>query len=354
MKSFKKQFLFRRRFDAWALGVAAASMPVRIGLGPLILFVFSCLGIYISSARHSVARLFCKKFYIFILLYAAWSLGLILYRHEPFHENRQIGYTLLVAIFAFGGPGMALIRDPLKAYVLGSRVGIILAAVVAVFLAMTAGGRIGVGGNQAVFAFLAGVTAVSASIPVRAAPRWLPNGPHWLVLGLAAILPSETRAVIVVIPFFAVVEIILFMRRFNIRQQGAVYAALIAALVALARDVADEFFKDVDHSLRELGIGDQGVPKRMKKLARMFYGRVTAYGTALDAGDGPALAAALTRNIRPDLESWPYAGLLGAYVFYCRDRLRDTADEALAAGEISFMDAEAIQPVGDEKADDHE
>ncbi|MBN9046647.1 MAG: O-antigen ligase family protein [Rhizobiales bacterium] len=233
MKSFKKQFLFRRRFDAWALGVAAASMPVRIGLGPLILFVFSCLGIYISSARHSVARLFCKKFYIFILLYAAWSLGLILYRHEPFHENRQIGYTLLVAIFAFGGPGMALIRDPLKAYVLGSRVGIILAAVVAVFLAMTAGGRIGVGGNQAVFAFLAGVTAVSASIPVRAAPRWLPNGPHWLVLGLAAILPSETRAVIVVIPFFAVVEIILFMRRFNIRQQGAVYAALIAALVAL-------------------------------------------------------------------------------------------------------------------------
>ncbi len=127
-----------------------------------------------------------------------------------------------------------------------------------------------------------------------------------------------------------------------------------AALVALAQDVADEFFKDVDHSLRELGIGDQGVPKRMKKLARMFYGRVTAYGTALDAGDGPALAAALTRNIRPDLESWPYAGLLGAYVFYCRDRLRDTADEALAAGEISFMDAEAIQPVGDEKADDHE
>ena len=44
-----------------------------------------------------------------------------------------------------------------------------------------------------------------------------------------------------------------------------------------ARDVAqmliDEFFIDVEHSLRELGIGDLGVPKRMKKLARMFYGR---------------------------------------------------------------------------------
>jgi cytochrome b pre-mRNA-processing protein 3 len=42
----------------------------------------------------------------------------------------------------------------------------------------------------------------------------------------------------------------------------------------LAQELTDEFFLDVDHSLRELGIGDMGVPKRMKKLARMFYGRV--------------------------------------------------------------------------------
>ena len=41
----------------------------------------------------------------------------------------------------------------------------------------------------------------------------------------------------------------------------------------IAQVLIDEFFGDVDHSLRELGIGDIGVPKRMKKLARMFYGR---------------------------------------------------------------------------------
>ena len=39
------------------------------------------------------------------------------------------------------------------------------------------------------------------------------------------------------------------------------------------RSLIDEFFTDVEHSLRELGIGDIGVPKRMKKLAGMFYGR---------------------------------------------------------------------------------
>jgi cytochrome b pre-mRNA-processing protein 3 len=112
------------------------------------------------------------------------------------------------------------------------------------------------------------------------------------------------------------------------------------ALADLAQEIADEFFKDVDHSLRELGIGDQGVPKRMKKLARMFYGRVAAYGEALDVNDADALAAALTRNIRPDLEFWPHAHHLSEYVFGCRDRLQKIADDALAAGDISYMDAD--------------
>lgn len=112
------------------------------------------------------------------------------------------------------------------------------------------------------------------------------------------------------------------------------------ALADLAQEIADEFFKDVDHSLRELGIGDQGVPKRMKKLARMFYGRVAAYGEALDANDADALAAALTRNIRPDLEFWPHAHHLSEYVLECRDGLQKIADDALAAGDISYMDAD--------------
>ncbi len=114
------------------------------------------------------------------------------------------------------------------------------------------------------------------------------------------------------------------------------------ALKDLAQRVTDEFFKDVDHSLRELGIGDQSVPKRIKKLARMFYGRVNAYSLALDANDAEALAEALTRNIRPDLETWPSARHLSAYMLLVRDHLAAIGDEALIAGEISFIDAEKI------------
>lgn len=67
----------------------------------------------------------------------------------------------------------------------------------------------------------------------------------------------------------------------------------------IAQEIVDTFFQDIDHSIRELGIGDVGVPKRMKKLAGMFYGRLESYSAALDAGDRAALAVALLRNIHP-------------------------------------------------------
>ena len=70
----------------------------------------------------------------------------------------------------------------------------------------------------------------------------------------------------------------------------------------IAQEIVDAFFQDIDHSIRELGIGDQGVPKRMKKLAGMFYGRLEAYAVSLDAKDGTALAEALRRNIYPEMQ----------------------------------------------------
>lgn len=110
---------------------------------------------------------------------------------------------------------------------------------------------------------------------------------------------------------------------------------------ALAQDLTDDFFTDVDHSLRELGIGDMGVPKRMKKLARMFYGRAAAYGAALDAGDRVAMAGALARNVRPDAADWAEASALAAYALAARAALAGQSSEAMLAGAIAFPEAEA-------------
>ena len=118
-----------------------------------------------------------------------------------------------------------------------------------------------------------------------------------------------------------------------------------AALGDLAQDLTDEFFKDVDHSLRELGIGDISMPKRMKKLAKMFYGRAQAYRAAVAEKDATALASALARNVQPQRPDWPHAAALAAYVARASAGLAAQEDAALLAGRIAFpaaADAEAV------------
>ncbi len=52
---------------------------------------------------------------------------------------------------------------------------------------------------------------------------------------------------------------------------------LPAPAADIAQDLVNSVFAQLDSSLRELGVGDMGVSKRMKKLAQAFYGRAAAY-----------------------------------------------------------------------------
>lgn len=64
-----------------------------------------------------------------------------------------------------------------------------------------------------------------------------------------------------------------------------------------AQELVDTVFANLDANVRELGVSDVGVSKRMKKLASSFYGRARSYDAALAAADDAALQAALARNI---------------------------------------------------------
>ncbi|BCG95065.1 ubiquinol-cytochrome C chaperone family protein [Mesorhizobium sp. 131-2-1] len=108
------------------------------------------------------------------------------------------------------------------------------------------------------------------------------------------------------------------------------------AATEVAQVLIDEFFLDVEHSLRELGISDVGVPKRMKKLAKMFYGRMAAYDDAVERDDRDALAAALARNILPEAAVWPQALLLAAYVADAARHLAAQPAESIASGTVTF------------------
>ncbi len=61
----------------------------------------------------------------------------------------------------------------------------------------------------------------------------------------------------------------------------------------------DAFCRDLDANLREMGVGDLAVPKRMRAFGEAFYGRQAAYVAAFAAADERELEKALTRNIFP-------------------------------------------------------
>lgn len=125
----------------------------------------------------------------------------------------------------------------------------------------------------------------------------------------------------------AVVLILYFRRTASASEQAK----------AIAQEIVEAFFEDLDHSMRELGIGDSGVPKRMKKLAGMFYGRLDSYARALDAGDIDALEAALCRNIHPQTSDAALSmRRLADYMIYAENALKAVPEATLVAGEVKL------------------
>ena len=69
----------------------------------------------------------------------------------------------------------------------------------------------------------------------------------------------------------------------------------------VSQAVVDSFFAHLDISLRELGVGDLSVGRKVKALGRCFYGRIAAYDAALTTEDvSRSLRAALERNLYAD------------------------------------------------------
>lgn len=108
--------------------------------------------------------------------------------------------------------------------------------------------------------------------------------------------------------------------------------------------VFDIFFADMDDSLRELGVGDLAVPKRIKKMAEGFYGRTAAYDAALDAGDEAALAAAIGRNVLGGHGNGEEEAALARYARAVAARLAAIPLADVLAGRLSFPAPEDFQP----------
>ena len=129
-----------------------------------------------------------------------------------------------------------------------------------------------------------------------------------------------------------VLHVVLFLRR--VRREPA-------DIRALGQRVFDRFCRDMDHNLREMGVGDLAVPKRMRDLGEAFYGRAQTYDGALACNDPAVLAATLARNVFADMGVPSGAHRLAAYVAAAERRLAAQEGTTLAVT-VDFPDPTPI------------
>lgn len=104
----------------------------------------------------------------------------------------------------------------------------------------------------------------------------------------------------------------------------------------LAQALVDGLILDMDRSLREMGAGDLGVGKRVKTMARGFYGRIAAYEAGLDGGDD-MLGAALERNLYGTTRAAPATvAVMAAYMRREAAALEKQGLLDLLAGKVAF------------------
>jgi cytochrome b pre-mRNA-processing protein 3 len=105
----------------------------------------------------------------------------------------------------------------------------------------------------------------------------------------------------------------------------------------LAQDTTDLMFSAFDDAIRSLGVGDMGVPRRVKTMAKAYFGRSSAYDAALKTGDLAALGLALQRNLYRGRDGAAgMAEAVAAYVMREADRLKSLPLERFQSGDLGF------------------
>lgn len=132
--------------------------------------------------------------------------------------------------------------------------------------------------------------------------------------------------------------------------------ARAAALGRLEERILAVHFSDMDQALRESGVGDLGVGKKVKAMAQAFYGRARAYDAAMAehdrTGSADFLREALERNVYRgrDMDDASVAWLVD-YVLRARALIADLPVERILGGQTRFPPVTATMaemPVGEE------
>lgn len=118
------------------------------------------------------------------------------------------------------------------------------------------------------------------------------------------------------------------------------------ACAALAQKLTDRLTADLDANLREMGAGDLGVGRRVKRMAGALYGRLGAYQAGIE-GDEAELCGALRRNLYGTVA--PHDAQVASLARYMRashDLLAGRPAVELARGAVDFPAPGSSGPAG--------
>jgi len=107
----------------------------------------------------------------------------------------------------------------------------------------------------------------------------------------------------------------------------------------ISQALFDTYLKGLDDALREMGVGDLAVGKKMRRLGEAFYGRGKSYDAAVEAlPDLEPLTGLLVRTVYEGADA-SHAGELAAYVVKLRGSLEAVPIERLMAGHADWSAA---------------
>lgn len=128
-------------------------------------------------------------------------------------------------------------------------------------------------------------------------------------------------------------HVILILRRL---QRGSEHDQVVG------QQLFNVFFRDVDHSLREAGVGDLSVGKWIRKLAEQFYARVAEIETGLETENASQLQGALDRNVLA-AQGWDPSALVAYLQATDKELGRQAADVPAAGGDL--VDRLRFEPI---------
>jgi cytochrome b pre-mRNA-processing protein 3 len=105
---------------------------------------------------------------------------------------------------------------------------------------------------------------------------------------------------------------------------------------AVRQDLFDTYISDLDGALREMGVGDLSMGRRMKQMGQIFYGRAAAFDMAFKAlPDDSKLRDLMARTVFQGVGKGD-PDRLSAYAVRCRTILEGCATDGLLAGEVEW------------------